>query len=666
MTWHFLRYIGALGLAVLAGTEMLLDYLGTSTATSFSPTTCNTNWSQVSSPNTTGPNLLLGVAGAAPANVWAVGYSGLDGSHRTEALHWNGTAWSLVATPNGGAGNNVFSGVAVVSANDVWAAGHFDPPNAGLSQTLIDHWNGTAWTLDPDSVAGTLRGITTLAADNVWAVGYDGDLGSYHTLIRHWDGSTWTTVPSPNGGAGDNSLISVAGSSPTDLWAVGYRITGTTRQTLILHWNGTIWTLDPNTSAGSLESVTSRSSNDVWAVGAVGQPQTTLTRHWDGSAWTTIPSPNGGSGDNYLLGVTSLTGSDVWAVGANQPSSGPAQPLLEHWNGQTWALELPPTAGVLWGITGTTTQELWAVGYTGNADAYQTLIVHNPVQCTTVTPTSTPTVTPTNTLTATPTNTLTATTTTTSTNTPTAVLTATATLPPTVPATMTALPATGTATLPPTVPATATALQATGTPSATPTFCVPREFSDVPPEYWAAGYIRWLYCRGAITGYSDGTFRPEGTLTRGQTTKIVLLSAGITPVIPPGAPHFRDVPPTNVFYPFIETAYARGVLTGYSDGTFQPSAAITRAQIAKIVIGVSGLPLAQPATATFADVPPGSTFYAFIETAVTHGIVSGYDCGVGMSEPCDAARRPYYRPSANATRAQLSKVTFLAFGLPVR
>ncbi len=188
----------------------------------------------------------------------------------------------------------------------------------------------------------------------------------------------------------------------------------------------------------------------------------------------------------------------------------------------------------------------------------------------------------------------------------------------------------------------------------------------MPPEYWAAGYIRWLYCWGAITGYSDGTFRPEGTVTRGQTAKIVLLGAGITPAIPPGASHFSDVPPTDVFYPFIETAYGRGVLTGYSDGTFRPSTVVTRAQIAKIVVGTRGLPLVQPATATFADVAPGSTFYPFIETAIAHGIVSGYDCGSAPSEPCDAARRPYYRPAANANRAQLSKVTYLAFGLPLR
>ena len=403
MTWHFRRSTGALGLAALAGAGALWGHSSPGVAAPLAPTLCSSTWSRVTSPNTVGTNVLLGIAGATPSDLWAVGYSGTYGSYSTEALHWDGTDWTLVASPNAGPGNNTFAGVAAVSSTDVWAAGHVDPPNGGLSQTILTHWNGTAWSLDPNPVPGTLLGITAPASDNVWTVGYVGDLGSYHTLIRHWNGSVWTTVPSPDGGAGDNYLTSIAGSSATDLWTVGYRNSGGSNpQTLTEHWNGAVWALDPQASGGTLESVISRSPSDAWAVGFAGQPQTTLTRHWDGSSWTTVPSPNGGTGDSYFLGVTALVGGDVWAAGANQPPNGGAtQPLLGHWDGQSWTLEPPPSPGVLWGIMGTANQELWAVGYIGNFGSYQTLIANSKAQCVKATPTRTSTTTTTSTPTAT-------------------------------------------------------------------------------------------------------------------------------------------------------------------------------------------------------------------------------------------------------------------------
>src|SRR5947207_2583222 len=68
-------------------------------------------------------------------------------------------------------------------------------------------------------------------------------------------------------------------------------------------------------------------------------------------------------------------------------------------------------------------------------------------------------------------------------------------------------------------------------------------FADVPPEYWAAGYIRWVACQGLVSGYADGRFRPEAATTRGQLAKLVVVAAGFPLGLPPGAPHFTDVPP---------------------------------------------------------------------------------------------------------------------------
>ncbi|MEO8286652.1 MAG: S-layer homology domain-containing protein [Chloroflexota bacterium] len=91
---------------------------------------------------------------------------------------------------------------------------------------------------------------------------------------------------------------------------------------------------------------------------------------------------------------------------------------------------------------------------------------------------------------------------------------------------------------------------------------------------------------------------------------------------------------------------------------FRPSSNITRAQIAKIIVAAQGWPLLNPPQPTFSDIPAGSTFYQQIETAFSKGIISGYTCN--NPEPCDPMNRPYFRPNNNATRAQLSKMLALA------
>src|SRR5438105_9269856 len=114
----------------------------------------------------------------------------------------------------------------------------------------------------------------------------------------------------------------------------------------------------------------------------------------------------------------------------------------------------------------------------------------------------------------------------------------------------------------------------TPTPAATLTSTpTPRpcnsSFSDVPPTHTFYEYVRCLYCRGAIGGYPDGTFRPTNPATRGQMTKILVLAFRI-PIDTTGGPHFSDVLPGSTFYDYIETAYNRQIVGGYPNGTFQP------------------------------------------------------------------------------------------------
>jgi hypothetical protein len=121
------------------------------------------------------------------------------------------------------------------------------------------------------------------------------------------------------------------------------------------------------------------------------------------------------------------------------------------------------------------------------------------------------------------------------------------------------------------------------------------------------------------------------------------------------------VPSNSTFFTYIHWLACEAVVNGYSDGSFRPNNNATRAQFAKMIVLGVGWPLANPSNNTFHDVPVGSTFYSYVETAFGHGIINGYACG-GSGESCDPQNRPYFRPNNNVTRGQLSKLLMLARG----
>jgi len=199
-------------------------------------------------------------------------------------------------------------------------------------------------------------------------------------------------------------------------------------------------------------------------------------------------------------------------------------------------------------------------------------------------------------------------------------------------------------------------------------------FSDANPSDWFYSYVQYMYCHGVVNGYNanppctTGTpcFMPGNHTTRGQMVKIVILAFDI-PLNTGGGQHFPDVPVGSTFYDYVETGFNLGLWNGYTDGTFRPAAIVTRGQAAKIVVNAAirmdptNWTLANPSTNTFEDVPVGSTFFQHIETAVSHGVVSGYQCGATPARPCiSPANKPYFVPDNNMTRAQISKITYIA------
>jgi hypothetical protein len=152
-------------------------------------------------------------------------------------------------------------------------------------------------------------------------------------------------------------------------------------------------------------------------------------------------------------------------------------------------------------------------------------------------------------------------------------------------------------------------------------------------------------------------------------TKIIVLAFGFT-INTSGGPHFSDVVPTSTFYTYIETLKNLSLIDGYADGTFRPNNNATRGQIAKMVVNSAIVAdpahwtLEDPPENTFDDVPVGSTFFRFVETAASHNLVVGYPCGTPPAGPCHTGNKPYFLPGASATRAEISKIVFLGVNYP--
>src|SRR5215218_9294989 len=106
---------------------------------------------------------------------------------------------------------------------------------------------------------------------------------------------------------------------------------------------------------------------------------------------------------------------------------------------------------------------------------------------------------------------------------------------------------------------------------------------------------------------------------------------------------FIDVPVGSTFYEYVHCLVCRGIVGGYSDGTFRPGNSITRGQIAKVVALSAGYE-DEISEQSFEDVAPGSTFFTWIGQLEMHNVISGYACG-GPGEPCGAGNLPYYRPN---------------------
>lgn len=373
----------AIGLVSIgASKDMLVRAAGTRAALSCS------GWSIVPSPNaSTGNNQLLSVAIGSHKDAWAVGNS-TDASTsvlHTLTEHWNGSSWSVVPSPDAGSSLNILLKVAYIpGTKTLWAVG-VSMNSGGPQQTLIEHFDGTSWSIVPSPNFGTadngLNDVVVLSKRNAWAVG---NSTSTQTLIEHWNGVSWSLSPSPiaPATAGLQAITRVPGTK--ELWAVGQ----VQPNTLTLHFDGTSWSIVPSPNVNSpqiniLSSTAALSSNDVWALGTYGSggnPVFLLALHWDGSTWSVVSMPNPGTAGNSVRAAKLIQDTNtIWAVGFDGNSASAFQALIEKWDGVNWTVVSTPSTGTsqsqLLGVD-TSEYEAWAVGSQGSGTLSQTLIEH--------------------------------------------------------------------------------------------------------------------------------------------------------------------------------------------------------------------------------------------------------------------------------------------------
>jgi hypothetical protein len=168
-----------------------------------------TRWSRASAPNPAGTgssaaNDLLALACGSGTNCWAAGYAS-NGMTHNQMLHWNGRSWTKATVPNPSANtplvDNELRAATCSSTRNCWAVGQ----QAILGSTAIMnealHWNGTHWSLvktpNPGGTASAnyvsrLLSVRCTSASSCWAVGEQSTGSVFHQEILFWNGGKWS------------------------------------------------------------------------------------------------------------------------------------------------------------------------------------------------------------------------------------------------------------------------------------------------------------------------------------------------------------------------------------------------------------------------------------------------------------------------------------------
>jgi hypothetical protein len=297
---------------------------------------CVPGWVVSAKPFTEGvsSDLLVTASGTSPTDVWAVGTRFLLRARADETValieHWDGTGWTVVPGADTGGQGAFLNDVVALAPDDVWVVGGLQGPNGG---GLIEHWGGTSWSIvegAPEHLWG-LGSIVAVGSDDLWAhgVGYPvvGGESISRDIYEHWDGATWSTSVGPLG-------------------------------------------VDPSIGTAATQVLAVDPSGEVWAAGGkvrgfgeAGQLSGALVERWNGETWAETAAP---PGDQPIGGLGVIDAHDVWALtgGALREGGqiyGAAGSALAHWDGSEWSRPFA-IDGTVADVVARGANDVWAVG----------------------------------------------------------------------------------------------------------------------------------------------------------------------------------------------------------------------------------------------------------------------------------------------------------------
>jgi hypothetical protein len=220
---------------------------------------------------------------------------------------------------------------------------------AGNTESIIERWNGTRWSIQPIAKLAGPRGTTGQvilfgtscpAVTFCTAVGQGSPVVSrVLTVAERWDGAHWSIqrTPSPSGRLG-SEFKAVSCPSATACWAVGGSTVPSSSPSsppsdvpLVEHWNGSRWSTqrvpNPTVPGGSdLEGVSCQSTVACVAVGASPSGLGTVAERWNGRRWSILSTPRLPGASNGLFAVSCSSATACIAVGTTDGS-----PLAERY-----------------------------------------------------------------------------------------------------------------------------------------------------------------------------------------------------------------------------------------------------------------------------------------------------------------------------------------------
>ena len=175
-----------------------------------------------------------------------------------------------------------------------------------------------------------------------------------------------------------------------------------------------------------------------------------------------------------------------------------------------------------------------------------------------------------------------------------------------------------------------------------------KTFSDISSTDWFYTYVQDIAKAGITTGYPDGTYKPSALVTRAQMAAFIARALKLNIPDECNSSPFYDVDTNTWYCPYVEAIKNAGVTTGYPDGSYGPNDYVTRAQMAAFLVKALHLNKQPCTTKPFVDVPTDAWYCPYVQALKSAGIVKGYPDGT-------------YRPDVVVTRAIMAAFIDKAF-----